>query len=812
MKPLIASLVGKAYLLIHLALLILITSAHAQVTPRPADDFVESIGVNVHWGYTDRVYYSKFPELKERLKELGIRHVREGADSFVDKPKVTERINELFTEAGIRTTFIAGRRKRVPGSDTPWRDPLDVSQISDELQDLSTKFIPGLIEAVEGPNEYDLFHNQYENDWATKVKQYQQELYRQVKSHPDLQNLPVIAPSLTSEQAYESVGNLDASLDFACIHAYQSWRHPGTPGWGSNGYGSISWHLNYTVPRQSPLGKPVQNTECGYNNYLPENRGVPEAVQAKYLPRTFAEFFRRGIHRSFKYELVDQGTLTDQTDNPAERVFGMLRNDISRKPVFYAVRDLIDLLADPGEAFEPTPLNYSLAGNTNNVREVLLQKRDGTYYLMLWLEVEGYNGDQDVETPQEPQRVTVQLPNLIEQTTLHRQGTDGKMGNQALTIEESTVSLDVYDRMQVLELGSFDDGPAPPPTADLTVTDIMWEPAAPTAGEGVRFRATVENVGTGPTPPGTVVGVEFQVDGQQVAWSDDDSASLLPGESRVLVANGGPTGDATWTFDPEADSVQAHVNDVKRFEEINTTNNRLVVALNHQNDDESGFPEAFGWFYVQNRECGTYLSADECQRVVLSSEQTEAQQWQLINTGEGYYALQNQACTDLMITTNDECSGVNLLAGALNDDVRWELVESESGYYYLENKACRKRLDADSCLTVDIDPGKATDKRWQFVAVASEETRMASKPQSNKGATMRLTAYPNPSSADAIQVSWSGFQPSVQMLVTNTKGETVYRAMHNEASAVLLPAFPPGLYILRVSDARGTLTEKLLIR
>ena len=136
----------------------------------------------------------------------------------------------------------------------------------------------------------------------------------------------------------------------------------------------------------------MQSTECGYNTYLPEGRGLPEGIQAKYLPRTFAEFFRRGIYRSFRYELVDQGT-----GGNAEQLFGMLRNDLSRKPAFNAVRDLIGLLADPGPTFATTDLDYTLEGDTKDVRQVLLQKRDGSYYLMLWLEVEGYNGDTDTE-------------------------------------------------------------------------------------------------------------------------------------------------------------------------------------------------------------------------------------------------------------------------------------------------------------------------------------------------------------------------------------------------------------------------------
>ena len=450
MNTLVTILFRRVFFLSCLGLFSVWPTAWAQIEPYPADAFVESIGVNVHLGYTDRVYYTKFPELKARLEELGIRHVRDGADAFLGKSRVVDRINELYTDLGIRTTFITGRREG------GYPKPITLSLIDKELEDLKTKFNTDLIAAIEGPNEYDDQNNRklgkdlYEEKWVQKVKDYQQALYEKVNKDPKLKDIPVIGPSFIEENAYAKVGNLDNAIDYTCIHAYKGWRNPGTVGWGNNGYGSISWNLNYQAARQSLLGKPVQSTECGYHNVL-SGDGVPEDIQAKYLPRTLAEFYRRGIYRSFQYELVDQGS--SNSSNPQNR-YGLLYNDLSPKPVFYAVKGLIDLLADPGNAsFETIALDYSLTGeNTKNVRQLLLQKHDGTYYLLIWLEVEGYDGDRDIETPYDPRLVTVQLPNSIKQVQLYRQGLNGNMKNQALTIKSNTIRLSVYDRMQVLEL------------------------------------------------------------------------------------------------------------------------------------------------------------------------------------------------------------------------------------------------------------------------------------------------------------------------------------------------------------------------
>jgi hypothetical protein len=48
------------------------------------------------------------------------------------------------------------------------------------------------------------------------------------------------------------------------------------------------------------------------------------------------------------------------------------------------LRNTIEILADRGPAFAPTAAAYSLGGDAADVHHLLLQKRDGTYYLALW--------------------------------------------------------------------------------------------------------------------------------------------------------------------------------------------------------------------------------------------------------------------------------------------------------------------------------------------------------------------------------------------------------------------------------------------
>ncbi|MDQ3104037.1 MAG: hypothetical protein M3Q87_02225, partial [Actinomycetota bacterium] len=59
-----------------------------------------------------------------------------------------------------------------------------------------------------------------------------------------------------------------------------------------------------------------------------------------------------------------------------------------KKPEFYATSRLLKLLADVGPAFSPSPFEMTVSGATPDVQHLLLQKRDGRHYLVLWRDVD----------------------------------------------------------------------------------------------------------------------------------------------------------------------------------------------------------------------------------------------------------------------------------------------------------------------------------------------------------------------------------------------------------------------------------------
>ncbi len=127
--------------------------------------------------------------------------------------------------------------------------------------------------------------------------------------------------------------------------------------------------------------------------------------------------------------------------------------------------------------------------------------------------------------------------------------------------------------------------PTPAPTsqptgeADLIVTDIRVSPTNPVAGEPVTFSATIQNQGGRATPGGVIHGVLFYVDNAPIVWSDDHTASIEPGASVTVTANGGPAGTSTWTPGRSSYTVTAYVDDINRMQERDENNNKYSKTL-----------------------------------------------------------------------------------------------------------------------------------------------------------------------------------------------------------------------------------------
>jgi len=393
-----------------------VVAQRATETARSADAFVDSVGVATHLSYYDTPYGDYDGIVKPSLEASGIRHIRDELCPSEDEK--VRRFNDLAT-IGVRSTLIMS-----PKCITP------------EEAVAVVKSVAPSIEAVEGPNEPNIFNPELFPD---AIRTYQNALYAEIKGDPETASLPVLAPSLA--YGTEDSGELGpVACDLGNMHPYQGGQLPDS-----------GLEAGIQAALEVCPGAPFMATETGYNNAVNATSGQPgisEEAAAKYIPRTYLDFFRRGVVRTFIYEFIDEFEDPDLT-NPEAR-FGMVRRDGSPKPAFVAVSNLLSLLADPGAEFTPDKLRYAVNGNVTDLRQLLLQKQDGRHYLILWVNARSYDpaADEDIRVPE--QQVSLNFGRSVRRVNSY-------LPTRSAEVVETfnnpaSVSLNVPDEPLVLEL------------------------------------------------------------------------------------------------------------------------------------------------------------------------------------------------------------------------------------------------------------------------------------------------------------------------------------------------------------------------
>jgi hypothetical protein len=360
------------------------------------------------------------------LSGLGVRHVRD--DLYMNNPRQYAGIKTV-ADKGIKFDLIMG-------------NPSSPSSAADYVNTVATQLPPGSVESVEGSNEWDLFSGG-DPLWPVNLATRQRELYQASKANPATADLPVLAPALAFKWNYVAAGDLSQYADYANGHMYPGGYKP------SNEVSQITTAIRGSIPN-----KPLITTEAGYHNALNTTNGhlpVPEDVAGVYTPRVLLEHFLKGEKRTYTYELIDEFDDPGLT-NP-EAHFGLLRRDLSPKPAYTAMQNLLGLLSDPGPAFTPAPLAVKVAGYPSDGKYVLSQKRNGQYVLLLWRDVSIYDPVTKQPQPVTPSNVTLQLA--------------------------KTSSIKVYRPSQGAGVVTHAQTASLPLQMDGSVTAITIDPAAP---------------------------------------------------------------------------------------------------------------------------------------------------------------------------------------------------------------------------------------------------------------------------------------------------------------------------------------------
>jgi len=361
------------------------------VTAIPANTFLGSLGMNIHisQGFSEAAYEPEFTF-------TGVRNAR---DYYTSTSLVNLHNNTASsTYPGVKMDILA---------DAP-------STIVSEGTTLNTA---GAFMGAEGPNEPNNFSITYGGNaggdritWVP-VAQFQRDLDTAMKGS-SLSAFPVFNVSetggefnnvglqclvLNSSCAGASAVTLMAAntayADYANVHNYvqgngscgvfssrvanQAWQAMDqllNSCWdGFYGDQIVTWsgHFNGYSTGQAP-GVPRISSETGWDS---STTGSTVDYQGKIIELTYLDGYKRGNAWTFIYEMVDaQGSTGNQ---------GLYdSNNVAKLGATY-LHNLTTILQDTGN-FTPGSLVYSIASEPSTVHDMLLQKVNGDFYLVIW--------------------------------------------------------------------------------------------------------------------------------------------------------------------------------------------------------------------------------------------------------------------------------------------------------------------------------------------------------------------------------------------------------------------------------------------
>jgi hypothetical protein len=396
----------------------------------PAQALVNTSGVNTHLTYADSLYSTDWPAVFSDLQQLGVKHIRDGYYTLQGPNDPIALEHQQLAQIGITTDYVV-----------PYGADMTPSTVINFAQAV------GDMEALEAPNECDVLSNCVGggNIGIGFVVGYLPWIVTAAQSV----NVPVIGPSFALYTSYATAGNIASLMSINSIHEYFGGRYPGSDGWGApdaqgNFYGSLPFWIdmsNLDAPGVTPA-----ITETGYMSFPSTTTPftVPESVAESYTLRTLLLAFKDGFQETFFYQLVD--------DPSSPAGYGLLRSDMSQKPSFTALSNLLSLLSDQGGTFTPGSLPYQIYGGDSNLNHLLLQKSDGSYWLALWLEEPSWDPVNVVSLPVTPENIAINLGSGYAATTDYQFDTNGNVTAFNQPMNGSMTSLTVTDQVSIVQI------------------------------------------------------------------------------------------------------------------------------------------------------------------------------------------------------------------------------------------------------------------------------------------------------------------------------------------------------------------------
>ena len=363
-------------------------------TARSNSAFLNSVGVVTT--FPDRG--QPLPKTIEMVKYCGFRWVRGGIEGLTESgPTTLQTFLELHRQTGVRFSWglVSG------GTD-----------IRKLMQTARTLAEADALLAFEGNNEPNNWGVNYQGvdgggraaTWLP-VARLQRDLYSSIKNDPGLRKYPVWSISESGAQI-DNVGLQFLKIppqagtllpegtqyaDYANVHNYI--YHPGSPAVEDNKtwnaadptsackvdglYGNFgrTWARHFQGYSEADLvSLPKVTTETGTTI----EGAITEEIHGLNLLSMYLDQFKRGWTHTAVY------LLRDRTDEAGNQSFGFFRADYSPRKAAVYLHNLMSILSDEGSMAKAGQLSYSIPDQPSTVHELLLQKSDGTFQLMIW--------------------------------------------------------------------------------------------------------------------------------------------------------------------------------------------------------------------------------------------------------------------------------------------------------------------------------------------------------------------------------------------------------------------------------------------
>jgi hypothetical protein len=316
--------------------------------------------------------------------------------------------------------------------------------------------------------------NHYSFCWTPALLSYYQQTVPQYKN---VAHLPILGPSYAGlDSGFAADASLQALVpyyDYNNLHDYSLLQHPENAGTGSSQcsdpnyvYNSVPCAIsNYLALSAS---KPTISTEMGNGGVypgFPAGSGpgsagqVPESAQAVYENRYFLYHLLQGEVAAYQFAFDDSDSDNGCTPTMVQgggSCFGIVSQAGVPKPSYFVLQSMIRLLTDKGYSFVPGTLNYSISAAPFSAYHMLAQNHKGTYILILWNGISGYDSGAYTVTTNAPVPITVTVDSSIRSARLNTYNASYGLDQTMLTPSSgSTYNINLTDQVQFLELSSL---------------------------------------------------------------------------------------------------------------------------------------------------------------------------------------------------------------------------------------------------------------------------------------------------------------------------------------------------------------------